>query len=395
MSDWYNREHTPLFDQFPIKEEKETITRQIGIALVYNPKTDSYLGHKRHADDAQTLIWGGIEPWEDPIEATKREVWEETGYTNLRYITELPRYRSHYRHATKQANYYTYCCAFVFELTDDKQNVIEQSELAKHQPQRITSSQMNSFLKDSDDHLFVWNQRQKIQQTRLAFEPSRCTKLQKYEHTDDGCIYSARAHIHNQQWQTLALYDQRRKAYSLPWGKVDAWENIETALAREVEEEIGVTAITCKRFWTAKNIRSWWLVCHVHFDVTIEGTPRICEADKFEKIVRVDIISPNDIRIDGTKIQDMFWHESTWRRHCYDFCETADRSICSMMTEHTPIVFPQETIDKTAIYITFFDQTSQQILIYNESDMEKYTNPYILLAQKWDELQIWLQKVFA
>ncbi|NCQ81500.1 hypothetical protein GW750_01590 [bacterium] len=53
-----------------------------------------------------------------------------------------------------------------------------------------------------------------------------------------------------------------------------------------------------------------------------------------------------------------------------------------MMTEHTPIVFPQETIDKTAIYITFFDQTSQQILIYNESDMEKYTNPYILLAQK-------------
>jgi hypothetical protein len=49
-----------------------------------------------------------------------------------------------------------------------------------------------------------------------GFTPTRSSKLAKYEHTADGYIYSARAHIHNEKGQTLALYDHRRDAYTLP-----------------------------------------------------------------------------------------------------------------------------------------------------------------------------------
>jgi hypothetical protein len=51
-----NRSSTPLFDQYEIKQDKPTIRRNIGIALVYNPRNDSYLCHKWKADGAQTLI---------------------------------------------------------------------------------------------------------------------------------------------------------------------------------------------------------------------------------------------------------------------------------------------------------------------------------------------------
>lgn len=186
-----NRSSTPLFDQFPIKEGMPTVHRSIGIALVYNPRTDSYLCHKRKADWAQTLIGGGIEEGEDAVIATMREVQEETGYTNLRFVTELPPYRAHYRHATKQANYYTSCRAFVFELVDETQVDIDPIEYTKHTPQWVHADQMKMFLENTEngtnpmyDHLFVWDEWMKVKNhqstyTIIRWNPSHREQFKK------------------------------------------------------------------------------------------------------------------------------------------------------------------------------------------------------------------------
>ena len=92
-----------------------------------------------------------------------RELHEETGYHNLRLITELSPYRSHYRHETKQANYRTHCRAFVFELVDETHDEVDPSEYAKHTPMWIPASEVENFLTNegncpSYDHLFVWSE---------------------------------------------------------------------------------------------------------------------------------------------------------------------------------------------------------------------------------------------
>jgi len=171
-----NRSSTPLFDQFEIKEWMPTVYRNIGIAIVYNPKNDTCLCHKRIADGAQTLIGGGIEDGEDPIIATMREVHEETGYKNLRFVTELSPTRSHYRHETKSANYYTYNRTFVFELINDEQDPVDPKEMSKHIPQRVPISQMQTFLMNkggisSTDHVFVWDEWMKWKENNYIKTP--------------------------------------------------------------------------------------------------------------------------------------------------------------------------------------------------------------------------------
>lgn len=225
------------------------------------------------------------------------------------------------------------------------------------------------------------------------FSPERQSKLSQYEHTPDGYLYSARAHIVNQEWKTMALYDTRRDAYTVPGGKVDIWESIEQSLVREVEEEIGVKVIQANLIGQMKTIWSGGLVCHIHFEVTIEWEPIICEPEKFSRIVWVEQ-SDGIILIDGENIQNNYqWNR--WRRYCYDFCETQDRKLIERLDENTPISFPEyNAIQDDVIYISLYDIASQSIVIIHEQDTSKYTNPYIFLWQTGTELKQWLKKVF-
>lgn len=56
-----DRSQTTFYDHFPINPDKPTVERDIGIAIVYDPEHDAYLGMKRHADGVQNFPGGGIE----------------------------------------------------------------------------------------------------------------------------------------------------------------------------------------------------------------------------------------------------------------------------------------------------------------------------------------------
>lgn len=166
--DSIDREQTKLYDHFPVKESAKTVERHIGIWIVYDPKTNRYLWMKRHADGVQNFPWWGIEEWEDPVEATKREIQEETWYKNLRFVTELTPYRAHYRHPTKNANYLTKDRAFVFDLVDNEQDDIDEKEMEKHEPQWIKAEDIKDFLSTGwevpmYDHLTLWDEWKSLQ----------------------------------------------------------------------------------------------------------------------------------------------------------------------------------------------------------------------------------------
>jgi len=70
----------------------------VGVALV-NLEGDAFIGHRKRKRSSEVLdprSWqmpqGGIDSGEQPLEAARRELWEETNVRSIELIAELPRW---------------------------------------------------------------------------------------------------------------------------------------------------------------------------------------------------------------------------------------------------------------------------------------------------------------
>jgi leucyl-tRNA synthetase len=112
--------------------------------VVYNPKTDKYLVLKWKQFDWTTFIVGGVEDGEDLIAAARREILEETGYKNLKFIRKLGNpVRAEYFAAHKDENRVAITTGILFELIDDEQSKVNISEKKKHETDWIHLNEIN------------------------------------------------------------------------------------------------------------------------------------------------------------------------------------------------------------------------------------------------------------
>lgn len=147
----------------PPLPDKESITRRNVHAFVRDPKTGKILCLRWKKHPWITLPMGGIEEGEDAIEAAKREVKEETGYTHLKNPRVLGgEVRAEYFAAHKDQNRVSFTTLVAFDLKDDKQVAIASEESDAHEafwadPSEVTTTYMTHAEMD------VWL-------TRLAHE---------------------------------------------------------------------------------------------------------------------------------------------------------------------------------------------------------------------------------
>jgi 8-oxo-dGTP pyrophosphatase MutT (NUDIX family) len=120
-------------------KERDAIT-----AIVRDPETGKYLGLQWNKIDWETFITGGIEGGQTAEEAACAEVFEETGYKNLRLVCELPRYDAKFFHGPKGENRHARFRCFLFEVNDTPEKPTD-SELAKHKPVWLDSDELKSF----------------------------------------------------------------------------------------------------------------------------------------------------------------------------------------------------------------------------------------------------------
>ncbi len=105
----------------PPREGSKNTTRNVAQCVVINPKDGKFLTLKWNKYDWQTFITGGVEEGENLIPAAKREITEETGYKNLKFIKALPfTINSHFYAAHKQVNCDITQNVLMFELEDEE-----------------------------------------------------------------------------------------------------------------------------------------------------------------------------------------------------------------------------------------------------------------------------------
>lgn len=116
--------------------EKEAI-----VAVVRNPASDEVLmldwGPRQARHGGRLFIGGGVESGEDPLICAKREIEEETGYSELKLVAELPYLvHSYYYSNVKEANYHAKVHGFLFDVTskEAKPTKLDSGEKGKFKP---------------------------------------------------------------------------------------------------------------------------------------------------------------------------------------------------------------------------------------------------------------------
>lgn len=128
----------------PHVEGKEIVFRKGILAIVKNPKNEKFLLLNWKKQRWTTFICGGIEKGETPEEAAAREIIEETGYKNLKFIKKVcGPIQTEFFAAHKDLNRVAHSWVLLFELEDEVHDEISDEESQKHSLEWVDFSYIN------------------------------------------------------------------------------------------------------------------------------------------------------------------------------------------------------------------------------------------------------------
>jgi len=159
----------------PVRPDLPFVKRNAVCVMVRNPKDDTYLCVSWKGVRMQGLVTGGVEEGEDVVEAAKREVREETGYKNLKLVSN-PNIANHtqFFHRIKQQNRWARFQNVFLELLNEEREPVDEKEAALHE--------------------VVWKKKSELKGFFTVFEGDFILGLlnnPQYIHTGPGVLYNS------------------------------------------------------------------------------------------------------------------------------------------------------------------------------------------------------------
>ena len=129
-----------------IKEGLPFIKRNLACVILRNPKNNKYLCTNWKDHNMHGLVTGGIEEDEDLVETAKREIYEETGYKNVKFIKD-PDFAIHtfFYHRVKKINRHARFNYVFFDLIDEEKDKINEEESKVHELIWKTKDELKTF----------------------------------------------------------------------------------------------------------------------------------------------------------------------------------------------------------------------------------------------------------
>jgi leucyl-tRNA synthetase len=151
---------------------EEIVRREAVAAIIHNPKDDTYLCNVWKGIEMRGLLTGGVEDNEDAVEAALREIREESGYKNVRFVEDTGWViNTFFFHRQKKQNRWARFRYLKFELENDERDPVDETERAKHE--------------------FVWKNRKELDKFFTVFEGDFVLKLldnPEYVYTGEGIL---------------------------------------------------------------------------------------------------------------------------------------------------------------------------------------------------------------
>jgi len=139
------------------RKNEPKVERNVVVAIIKNPKTKKYLLLKWKKNDWAGFVTGGIEKGEDIVEAAKREILEETGYTDLKFVKKIDGVvHSRFYHELKKQNRVAHFETIFFELKSEKKENISEKESNIHTINWIEENKVSDFISRDNDMLIIW-----------------------------------------------------------------------------------------------------------------------------------------------------------------------------------------------------------------------------------------------
>ncbi|MCX6779009.1 MAG: leucine--tRNA ligase, partial [Candidatus Magasanikbacteria bacterium] len=139
-----------------LQPDKPTVDRKTITVFVKHHKEDKYLCLDWVPYGWKSGIIGGVEDGEDVIEAAKREIQEETGYKNLKFIKYIGgEMHNNFFARHKDINRYARATGLLMELIDEEKEEVDPKELVNHHPVWIAGKEMKNFL-NLPNFIYMW-----------------------------------------------------------------------------------------------------------------------------------------------------------------------------------------------------------------------------------------------
>jgi leucyl-tRNA synthetase len=132
--------------EFAFQPNKKTVPRKCILAIIKKKNKDEYLVMSSKKFGWKTYVIGGIEEGEDPLKAAKREIQEETGYMNPRFVKDLGIVCAKHFAPHKDENRFAELQGFYFELDNEEQGTVADAEKSAQEVIWVKKDEMEKTL---------------------------------------------------------------------------------------------------------------------------------------------------------------------------------------------------------------------------------------------------------